>query len=172
MFTTNYRVEGKHATYIKFLNAFTRNLDKEANVAGIFDIAVNVYLVAPLIGAAYNLRAQVDRQSEDSLNILADQILKRQDKFETVYRLVMLSEKSANYTADERIERAFKDDEIPEKSNANMDLFHEYMRGGVEWLYDHITEGASTQNDYLEKVKDVVSLYAEDFELASMTGSA
>lgn len=166
MFTRDYRLVGRHATYVKFLNAYTRNLDKDAKVAGIFAIAVDVYMIAPLIGAAYNLRAPIDTESDDSLNILASQIVPRQAQFDIVYRLVMLSEKSANLTADERIERAFKDDEIPEKANANMELFHEYMRGGVEWLYEHVSDGATTQEDYLEKVKEIVLLCADDFELA------
>jgi hypothetical protein len=39
------------------------------------------------------------------------------------------------------------------------------MRGGIEWLYEHINEGTTPQDDYLEKVKELVNLYADDFEL-------
>jgi hypothetical protein len=165
MFNKDYRFVGKHARYVKFLNAYTRNLDKDANVAGILAIAVDVYLIAPLIGAAYNLRSPIDTESDESLNILASQIVQRQAQFDSVYRLVMLSEKSINLSPDERIERAFKVDEDIEKTNANMDLFHQYVRGGIEWLYEHINEGATTQDDYLEKIKELVNLYAEDFNI-------
>jgi len=165
MFSNDYRFTGKHATYVKFLNAFTRNLDKTAEVAGIFAYAIDVYMIAPLIGAAYNRRSPVDTSSTDSLNILSSQFISRQDKLESVYRLIMISEKSSNLSDDERIDRAFKDDEQPEEFNANMDLFHQYTRGGIEWLYEFFTDGASSQNDYLEKINELVKQFADDFEL-------
>jgi len=165
MFSTNYRFTGKHATYVKFLNAYTRNLDKTADVAGIFAYAIDVYMIAPLIGVAYNRRSPVDTSSTDSINILESQFLSRQDKLESVYRLIMLSEKSRDLSDDERIERAFKDDELPEKFNAHMDLFHQYTRGGIEWLYEFFTDGASSQDDYLEKINELVKQFADDFEL-------
>ena len=166
MFNKDYRVLGKHATYIRFLNAYTQNLDKEAKVAGIFAIAVDVYMVAPLIGAAYNRKAPVDTESKDDLNILASQIVTRQKPLDDIYRLVMLSEKSTNLSDDDRIERAFKTDENPELLEANLELFHQYMRGGVEWLYEHVTEGGNLQEDYLDKIREIVTLYANDFEIS------
>jgi len=166
MFNKNYHLIGKHATFVRFLTAFTRSLDKEAKVAGIFASAVEVYMIAPLIGVAYNRRAPVDTGNDEPLNIMLEQIVPRQVQFDTVYRLVMLSEQSVNLSPDERMERAFKDDEMPEKVDANMELYHEYMRGGVEWLYEHVTEKATTQDDYLEKIKEIVSLYADDFEIS------
>lgn len=165
MFKDNYRLFGKHAIYTKFLNAYTRNLDKDANVAGIFATAVDIYVIAPLIGAAYNRRAEIDRDGDETLNILAEQIVSRQTQLDNVFRLIMLSEKSSELSPDERIERAFKDDENPDKSHQNMELFHAYMRGGVEWLYEHIVEEASTPDEYLENVKEIVNLYADDFEM-------
>ena len=171
MFNDNYRIVGKHATYAKFLNAYTRNLDKEAKIAGVFAIAVDVYLIAPLIGAAYNRRAPIDNESDDSLNVLAEQIVKRQKQFEDVYRIIMLSEKSSDLSADERVERAFRDDENPEKMSTNMELFHDYMRGGIEWLYENIVDDVNiptaNQNDYLEKIRDIVTLFDEDFEIST-----
>ena len=39
------------------------------------------------------------------------------------------------------------------------------MRGGLEWLYEQFTDGATTKEDYLEKVYEIVSLYKEDFSI-------
>ena len=166
LFTKPYELKGKHATYIRFLNAYTKRLDKEAKVAGIFDVAVDVYVIAPLIGAVYNLRSPVDTESQDSLTIFGDAIINRQKSLDSVYRLVMLSERSTELSDDDRIERAFKTDENPELLEANLELFHQYMRGGVEWLYEHVTNGATTQEDYLDKVREIVVLYADDFAIS------
>jgi len=166
MFTKDYRVLGKHATYIRFLNAYTQNLDKEAKIAGIFAIAVDVYMVAPLIGAAYNRKAPVDTESKDDLNILASQLVARHKQLDDIYRLVMLSEKSTDLSDDDRIDRAFKADENPELLEENLELFHQYMRGGVEWLYEQVTGDATTKEDYLEKIREIVTLFSDDFELS------
>lgn len=170
MFDKPYELKGKHATYVRFLNAYSRQLDKEKNVknAGIFAHAADVYMIAPLIGAAYNRTAPVDTESQDSLSIFGDAIIHRQDNLDIVYRLVMLSEKSTELSADDRINRAFRDDESSEKLTVNMDLFHRYMRGGIEWLYEQVTEGATTQEDYLARIAEMVNLYREDFDLNSV----
>jgi hypothetical protein len=166
MFTKNYRVLGKHATYIRFLNAYAQNLDKKVKAAGIFAYAVDVYMVAPLIGAAYKRKAPVDTESKDDLNILAEQFISRQKQLDDVYRLVMLSDESVKLSDDERIDRAFKTDEDSKQQAVNLEIFHQYMRGGVEWLYERITEGTDY---YLDKIKDFLTLYADDFQLSSMT---
>jgi hypothetical protein len=167
MFDRNYLLYGKHAKYVRFLNAYTRNLDKSANVAGIFPFAVDVILVAPLIGVAYNLRSPVDNDINETLSVMSDQFITRQTQFENIYRLVMLSEKSiGNLSSEDRINRAFRDDEEPEKLEENMELFYQYMRGGIEWLYEKITDGATTRSDYLEKISEIVKLYVDDFEIS------
>jgi hypothetical protein len=165
LFIKPYELKGKHATYIRFLNEQTRRREKDAKVAGIFDAAVDVYVVAPLIGASYNRRSPVDIDSQDNFSIFGDAIINRNKQLDFVYRLIMLGEKSTDLSDDERIARAFKTDENTEMLEANLELFHQYMRGGIEWLYEHVTEGATTQGDYLEKIREIVNLYADDFEL-------
>ena len=172
MFNEMYRIEGKHAHYIKFLNAYQRQLDKDkyGKNAGIFPLAVDVYMVAPLLGAAYNRLAPVDTESSDYTTIFADAIIKRQKQLDTVFRLVMLSERNSELTDDERVARAFRDDEVPEKLAANLDLFHQFMRGGVEWLYEQATDNwdATTQEDYLKRIVELVNQFTEDFDLSEM----
>ena len=165
MFNTDYRFVGKHATYIKILNEYTKNLDKNAKVAGLFPIAVDVYMVAPLIGVSYNQAKPVDLATDDSVNILASQIVKRKDTFDTVYRLVLLADKSTNLTDDEKVARAFKDDEDKVKTEQNMELFHAYARGGIEWLYEQATDDATTEDDYIGEVNAIVQQFCEDWEI-------
>jgi hypothetical protein len=40
------------------------------------------------------------------------------------------------------------------------------MRGGVEWLYENVTKGATTQEDYLDKIRELIVLFADDFEIS------
>jgi len=172
MFNKPFEVKGKHATYIRFLNSETLRRDKDAKVAPLFAVAADIYVVAPLIGASYKKRSPVDVTSEnrsDSFTIFGDAIINRQKQLDDVYRLIMLGEESTNLTADERVERAFRSDENEEQVSQNMELFHDYMRGGIEWLYEKVTEGLSistaTDEDYIGKIKEILKQYADDFEL-------
>ena len=165
MFEKGYVIKGKHATYMRFLSATTEKLNKEAKVAAVFRYNVDIYTVAPLIGVIYNLRADEDKASDDDLSIFAEAIINNQENLTYIYRLVMLSENSLGLTNEQKIDRAFKDDEEPEKLAKNMELFHQYMRGGVEWLYCQFTEGATTKDDYFTKIQEVVENFKLDFSL-------
>jgi hypothetical protein len=40
------------------------------------------------------------------------------------------------------------------------------LRGGLEWLYEQINQrDASTQNEFIENIYDLIKLYSDDFEL-------
>ncbi len=165
MFNNDYVLKGKHAAYIRFLSATTNRLDKTAKAAGVINTAVDIYAIAPLIGLIYNKKAGEDDSSSDTYSILASQIINHQADLDFAYRLVMLADNSSGLSSDEKIDRAFKQDEQPKKLAENLELFHQYMRGGLEWLYEHFTDGATTKEDYIEKVYEVVSLYNEDFSI-------
>ena len=70
----------------------------------------------------------------------------------------MLIDNSQNLTADEKIERAFKN--IDDKGN--LDLFNSYVRGGIEWLYEQFSQGASTHDEYIAKIYEIVNDFKEE----------
>ena len=37
-----------------------------------------------------------------------------------------------------------------------MKLFNSYVRGGIEWLYEQFTSGATTRDEYIAKIYDEV----------------
>lgn len=167
MFDKPYILKGKHATYVRFLSAQTKMNDKSAKGAFVIKSTVQIYAMAPLIGLAYNKKTPEDNTSSDSYTIFGDAIIGHEDKLDFAFRLVMLSENASDITNDEKIARAFKEDEQPDKLAKNLDLFHQYMRGGIEWLYEQFTDGATTKEDYLEKIFEIASLYKEDFNICN-----
>jgi hypothetical protein len=70
----------------------------------------------------------------------------------------LLVDNSRGLSADEKIELAFR---TPEKEE-NMKLFNSYLRGGIEWLFEQFTSGASTKDEYLSKINEVVSTFVEE----------
>ena len=81
--------------------------------------------------------------------------------------MVMLLDKNVDIESEERINRAFRYDTQPEKAEAfrqNMDLFHDYVRGGIELMYEQFTDGCSTREDYLNKVFEIMTIYKKEIE--------
>ena len=158
MFETNILIKGKHATYVKFLSDKTKFLGEgnSKNGAGIFKRYVDTLLIAPLFGVMNNLRAEEDKSSDDKANILAEQVVKEKNNLEFVFNLVMLNDTSKGKNADEKINWIFRE-------NGDFDLFMQYVRGGLEFLYNYFTDGATTKDDYYEKIISFIDEIQLDF---------
>lgn len=154
MFTSDIYVRGKYASWLKFLSEKTEKNDKSEKVAGVFKRDIDVYLTAAIVGLNFGLRREADN-SPDKAKIHVDTVLKEQDNLTFVFRIAMLVDNSTGLNADEKINRTFK---TPDTSE-NMELFNSYVRGGIEWLYEQFTEGATTKDDYFAKIYEVVDSF-------------
>ncbi|MBD5104172.1 MAG: hypothetical protein HDT47_04820 [Ruminococcaceae bacterium] len=154
MFSSDIYIKGKHASWLKFLSEKTEKNDKSEKVAGVFKRDIDVYLTAAIVGLNYGLRRDADNNT-DKAKIHIDTVHKEQNNLTFVFRIVMLVDNSTSLSADEKIERAFRKPDTPE----NMDLFNSYVRGGIEWLYEQFSEGATTKDDYLAKIYQIVDSY-------------
>lgn len=157
MFEKNYRLLGKHATYAKFLK----------DEAKIFDTIIGAYINGAIFGLLYNRTAPIDKESSDTANIMSEQFITFQDKCIFVYRLVMLLDESSDITSQRRIDRAFRDDaetenpEYDEIMKSNMDLFHAYVRGGIEQLYEDFVTGCTSSDDYISRMHEQISNFED-----------
>lgn len=156
MFTTDIFVRGKHATYLKYLSKKTEKNDRKEKVAGVFERAIDVYMTAPIIGLVYGLRRDEFEPNSDTVKIFTETVNREQLNLISIYRTVLLVDNSRGLTADEKIEQAFKTPDTPE----NMKIFNAYLRGGIEWLYEQITTGAVTRDEYLAKIYEIVGNFA------------
>lgn len=151
MFEKDITLQGKHATYADFLY----NGNKKS--AAVFDTLYDVYITAAIIGVSKGLMVKEDRESKESKRIFADKVIKEQTNLTFAYRLVMMIDKTKNLSNDEKIFRAFQDDNNEE----HMKLFNSYVRGGIEWLYDEFTMGSTTKDEYLQKICEIVMEHRE-----------
>jgi len=156
MFDKSYDITGKHALYTRFLSRDFQNRDKGGVFGsyGIFERYLDVYLNGAIFGLLYNRAAEKDSSTEEA-QIPASAFNTSRSDCMLLYRLVMLLEQTTSVTLEERIDRAFRDDADEskiEKIAANMNLFHSYVLGGIEVLYEKFSEGCTTPDDYLERV--------------------
>lgn len=165
MFDGDIKVTGKHATYIKFLASKSIQLNKNTLCAGIFKRYIDVYIAGVTIGLVKKLKSSTNNSVEDSANILASAVITEQSRLKILYRIMQLID-NTSLTSDEKIDLAFRYDADEEYVKRGMELFNSYARGGIEWIYDEITKNATTNDDYLENLANLVKDFSQDYEEA------
>ena len=161
MFDKQYRFKGRHALRVDQL---TGVFDGESR-AQLFARNVDVYTNAPLVGFLYGRTAELDdtRNPETNQiynqNVMGDRVIYSQEELLFNFRLIMLLD--ANYEPDveKRINNAFKFMDKPE----HIERFNSYVRGGVDVLYEKITEHATTPDEYVNNLYDFLEEFEERF---------
>jgi len=169
MFENDYTITGKHATYLKFLAVKNAKDDQDSptSSARLFERYIDVYMNAAVWGLLYSRTAKRDTASDDRARVYADAFANERDNCVFLYRMVMLLDKSVELAPEERVDRAFRYDTQPEKADAfkeNMELFNDYVRGGIELMYEQFTDGCTTRDDYLNKTYEILSTFKNEIE--------
>ena len=170
MFENDYTFYGKHATYLKYLavkNASENPSEDASSSARIFERYIDVYMNAAIWGLLYGRTAEKDNSTDDRARIYADAFVREQHDCVFLYRLVLLLDKTSDISSTERVDRAFRYDSQKEKKkefNDNMELFHSYVRGGIEEMYEQFTDGCTNREDYVTKIFEIVSSFKEELE--------
>lgn len=185
MFDKDYKVTGIYATYwMDLCKRQTRKGEdpeklKKENFK-IFNTYMECYKVATALGIRYGRIGTLhDPENKDECGMLADIMIKNQEKLVYIYRVVMLLEKERNLSEEERIENAFqleefddKGKEIPEnvaRIKENLKLFEKYFFGGLEILHEEFVEKCTTEEDSLERIHSFTKDYFE--EIQSLEGT-
>lgn len=156
MFENDVTFNGKHATYMKYL----------VNEAKIFERYIDVYMNAAIWGLLYGRNSTVD-SSDDRARIYADAFANERSNCIFLYRLVMLLENSKDLSSEARIDRAFRVDTLKDKEEElkmNLLLFHNYIRGGIELLYERFALDCITKSDYLDRTFEVIENFQKEME--------
>lgn len=161
MFDREYVFRGKHAEKVSKL---TSKFDKNHQ---LFNRNIDVYMIAPVIGFLYGRKAEIDKGPETA-KIFGDQIRAEELNLKFVYQLIMLLDEKNEPNFEERVNKAFryfgtdksKDDEV---------LFEQYVRGGVEVLYEKLIEKSNSTDDYLislfDLIEDIQDRYNQNISL-------
>lgn len=155
IFGKDYAFKGAHADKVRALA--DSKFDK---VHKLFDRYMDVYLLAPIVGFLMGRRSPVDKTSTKPANILASIINDYRNDLLFSYRLIMLLDDSYEPNQEERINKAFRYYGDDEKTKPDLERFDEYVRGGVDYLYEVIFKDAVEPDDYINNIHDFV----EDFQ--------
>ena len=167
MFDNDYIITGKHASYLKAL-ARTPNDNEETAKNKIFERYIDVYMNAAVWGLISSRKVKRNKDIDDTASILAAVFYKERETCIFLYRLVILID-GKDLNDKERIDRAFHYDMMPEKSEQfkqNMEIFNDYVRGGIEEMYEKFIYECHTRSDYLNKMYEVMIKFKDEIDNA------
>lgn len=128
MFEKDYIFKGKHAEYVEKLKEKITN-DKYS----IFNSLMDIFLIAPIIGYLDNKKSPIDKSLVFEKSIFANEMRKISSEVIYLYQLITLNDINTEKNLEKRIEKAFKNLE-----KEDFEVFEEYLRGGIEILYEKI----------------------------------
>lgn len=146
LFEDDLSIMGKHATHLKFLV-------KDAN---LYDDYIDVYMNAAVFGFLYSKKEGKDNESSDRARIYADAFSTHRSECVFLYRLITLLD-DESISTEERLDRAFRYDANPDKEEElqkGIDNFNDYVRGGIEHMYELFTAGCTSKDDYVRAAFD------------------
>lgn len=153
IFNGDYQFKGSHAEKVNRLTAAFNKTNSR-----LFNRNLDVYILAPIVGFLYNRTAPLDSTGK-AANILYDAMSKELNALWFNYRLIMLLDKNHEADFDKRIDKAFryygKEQAVPDEER-----YEEFVRGGVEVLFEKLIEQSNTEEDYLKNLYD----FMEEFE--------
>ena len=146
-FKKEYEFCGKHSRMVSELWV------KDDIEHSYFKRLVDIYVLAPLIGCRLDRKAPADNSSYNPRSILPDQISKEKDKLDFIMQMILMTEYSDSKTPEECVNIALKGAENQEQYTAYMNLFNDYVRGGVEELYERLIVRKPDPHDEIQDEK-------------------
>lgn len=175
MFDREITIRGRFATYMKALCQLPPNAsetDKKAfNNYKIFDTYISAYIVAPIIGMLNGKKAYWDSNDEDKNNVgmLEGVLIKNASKLKYVYRLIVLNDDSEGLSDQEKINRAFREENNDESVKKGMELYTAYFFGGLEVLYEIFVMNCVTDDDCIARIFEFVNEFKEEQAIDDLT---
>ena len=154
MFERDYQLKGKHAIYAKYLR----------DTAKVFKRHIDIYMNGAVMGFLHGRQVPEEKTDKEDVSILADVFIREKTKCQFIYRMVMLLDETSGLSLEQRADRAFRNDADEEAMVKNMDLFHSYMRGGIEYLHEKFSEECTTPEDYIDKIYEIVDRFNQDIK--------
>lgn len=162
MFDKEYSFKGDHAEKVIKLTA---PFSTDSNT-GLFQRNLDVYLAAPIVGFLYGRKE--DQQAGIDRVINHTQLIYEKTNLVFNYRLIMLLDEKYEPSIDERINKAFRYFGS-DKGNGDEALYEEYVRGGVDVLYEKLIETANSPDDYIKNIYDFLEEFDERYNQAVST---
>lgn len=162
MFDKQYRFKGSHAVRVTKLTSIFESI--KGIPTKVFERNVDVPCNAPLIGFLYNRTAELDNTKNpttgevDTTNIMGDRVIYSSEEMLFNFRLIMLLDSAYEPDAQKRLDKAFRKHEPADEEH-----YDSYVRGGVDVLYEKLVDGATSTDDFVNRLSDFITEFDERF---------
>lgn len=158
LFENEIEMVGKYATIVRHLK------DK----LGLFATFRETYITAAIIGFVHNRIEEKDESDKvQAASIFPAELNKRKQDLRLLYRIIMLVRDEPNFTIEDYMNRAFRDDAEEgniENLKKNMMLFNSYACGGLLYLQEKFGE-LDRPDDLVCSVYEWIHEFASDMNL-------
>lgn len=160
-FKKDISISGKHADYVDAL--WTQNQIQQS----YFKRLVDLFTIAPVIGLRAKHKVKESSEGENKRTVQLQQLMTRREDLITILQMIILLDDGDGLTIEQKVDRAFRGPETEEEFDKDMELFFQYLRGGIEILYDELFKRSlSMDDDYSDlKVGNIMALLNKTFEI-------
>jgi len=153
-FRKEVQITGKHSRYVDEM--WEQNQIQNS----YFKRLVDLYVFAPVIGLRTRRKSVADN-SDGKRTVPVTQILELEKDLEIIMQTILLLDDTSNLSVDQKIDRAFRGPSTEAEFKENVNLFHDYMRGGIEVLHDCLVDRELTIDDkYTDRrIGNLVALF-------------
>ena len=149
MFKKSYKLTGTHATKTRQLSYI---LDDRFDQK-LYSTFISAIIDASLVGFLYGTKAEKNEADNDELSIKEDTVSNYSQQFKYNFRLILLSDKEYEPDLEKRIDKAFRGNKLTLEDE---ELFHSYVRGGIDILYKKLIEDCDKAEDYSHKIRELL----------------
>ena len=103
-----------------------------------FRRSIDLYITAAVIGFRVDRKAKADYAPNESKSIFPEQMIGAKEDLDFIMQMIMILENNGKMAPEESVKKAFRGVETQEEFEYYRDLFHSYVRGGVEELYERL----------------------------------
>lgn len=131
-FKKEFEFRGRHARMadeMVFLNDYEHTYFKRL---------VDLYVIAAVVGFRIDRKAEADYSPYESKSVFPEQMLKAKEDLDFIMLIIIMLERAGKMPAEECVKKAFRGVETKEEFEYCQKLFNDYVRGGVEELYERL----------------------------------
>lgn len=154
-FKKQFEFRGKHAQMVSELCVLN---DYEHT---FFKRAIDVYVFAAIIGIRIDRKVPEDYSPVETKKVFPEQMINAKDDLDFIMQMMIMLDTNPNKTNDEKVREAFRGAQTKEEYDRLMKDFNDYVRGGVEELYEWliIRKPGSEDDFYDERAANLMALY-------------
>ena len=131
-FKKEFEFKGKHAKMAQELWV------RDGTERTYFKRLIDLYVAAAIVGFRVDRKAEEDYSPFETSSIFPEQMLKEKENLDFILQMMIMLNYRGTLTDEECVKKAFQGAQTKEEFEQYKKMFNDYVRGGVEELYEQL----------------------------------